>query len=109
MRRTCLVGILLMLLSLGPYVRAAEAAERYEEDFGWGLAAVGTDVFYIPAKVMYAALGGFVGGMVYVWTAGNMEGTRRVWSATLGGTYVVTPAMLRGEESILFVGETYRW
>ena len=109
MQRMWLIGVLLMVLSFGPSTSTAHAAERYQEDFGWGLAAAGTDIFYVPAKVIYAALGGMVGGMVCAWTAGNMEGAHRVWSATLGGTYVVTPAMLRGEESILFVGETYRW
>jgi len=109
MQRMWLIGVLLMVLSFAPSASTAHAAERYQEDLGWGLAAAGTDIFYVPAKVMYAALGGIVGGMAYAWTAGNMEGAHRVWSATLGGTYVVTPAMLRGEESILFVGETYRW
>lgn len=87
----------------------AQGNERYLDDLGWGAAAAAVNCFYSPAKLTYAALGGIIGGMAYAWTAGSEEAGYRVWSATLGGTYVITPAMLRGEESVLFVGETYQW
>jgi hypothetical protein len=95
------------MLIVGSLPRAAQADERYCDDVGWGLAAVGVNLFYSPAKLVYAAIGGLVGGMAYVWTAGEPKAAHRVWSVSLGGTYVVTPAMLRGEESLLFMGETY--
>ena len=109
MQRTWLAGVLVALLIVGPFVGTARGTERYVEDVGWGMAAVGISVFYCPAKVVYAGVGGIVGSMVYGVTAGRLDAAHRVWSASLGGTYVVTPAMVRGEEPILFVGETYRW
>ena len=107
MQRILLTGILVTLLIAGAFPRAARAGERYYEDVGWGLAAVGVNLFYCPAKLVYAGVGGLVGGMAYLWTAGEPKAAHRVWSVSLGGTYVVTPAMLRGEESLLFMGETF--
>lgn len=109
MRRIWVVAALVLLLVCGPISGSARAAEGYQQDVLWGMAAVGASLLYSPAKVVYATLGGIVGGMTYLCTAGNVEVAQRVWSTSLGGTYVLTPAMLRGEQSILFAGETYGW
>ena len=109
MSRPWFCGVILALLVTAASVPEARAVERYQRDLAWGAAAVGAGVLYGPTKVAYAILGGVVGGLAYAWTVGDLEVAHHVWSATLGGTYVVTPAMLRGEEPILFVGETYGW
>jgi hypothetical protein len=90
-------------------VQPAQAAERYQRDLAWGTAAVGAGLLYAPTKVTYAILGAVVGSLAYAWTLGDIDVAHQVWSTTLGGTYVLTPAMLRGEEPILFAGETYGW
>jgi len=87
---------------------ASPARADYASDAGYGLLATVTNLFYMPAKIVYAAAGGLVGGLVYVTTAGDIETAQGVWSPTVGGDYVLTGAMLRGEQPILFVGPTYR-
>jgi len=66
--------------------------------------AVATTVFYLPVKVVYAGLGGTVGGLSLLVTGGNPDAFFAVWDAAGGGTYVVTPAMLEGDEEVRFVG-----
>jgi len=107
MQRMLLAGLLVVALATAFPLRTAQAAERYQDDFGWGMAAVGVNLFYTPAKLMYAGCGGIVGGVAYLLSGGEPKAAHRVWSVAAGGTYIVTPAMLRGEESLLFMGETY--
>ena len=74
------------------------------EDAGWGIATVFTNVFYMPAKVVYATVGAITGGAAWCVTGGDTDTANKVWAPSLEGTYVVTPGMLQGEEGIQFVG-----
>lgn len=94
------------LLVSGPL--AAPARADFASDAGYGLLAALVNVAYIPAKIMYAGVGGLVGGLAYITTAGDIDTAQGVWSPTVGGDYVITGSMLRGDEPILFVGQTYR-
>jgi hypothetical protein len=73
---------------------------------GYGAGALLCNVLYIPAKLVYAILGGFVGGGTYLITAGNQQAANTVWRSALGGDYVVTPQMLAGQQPINFSGPT---
>jgi fermentation-respiration switch protein FrsA (DUF1100 family) len=73
-------------------------------DLGWGLLSVLSNALYMPGKVTYALLGGLTGGLAYALTGGDAQTAQTVWLTSLGGTYVLTPAMLRGEERIAFAG-----
>src|SRR5208283_2545437 len=73
---------------------------------GYGVGALFCNVLYIPAKLVYAILGGIVGGGTYLVTAGNEQAADTVWRSALGGDYVVTPQMLAGQEPINFSGPT---
>jgi hypothetical protein len=103
-RKSIAVGALLLVLAM---VRPAPAQDGYGSQFGWGMAAIGANLFYIPGKLIYAALGGFTGGMGYLLSAGNLEAAQKIWSPTVGGTYILTPGMLRGSETIYFAGESH--
>jgi hypothetical protein len=35
-------------------------------------------------------------------TLGDVQTAKRIWQPTLGGTYVLTPAILKGEEPLIF-------
>jgi hypothetical protein len=87
-------------------VPAEEQDHQYATDFGMGLGALGVNLFYMPAKLVYSLLGGITGSFAYGLTGGNLNIGRAIWKPTLGGTYVVTPRMLRGQEPILFSGPT---
>jgi hypothetical protein len=67
-------------------------------------ASVFVDLVYMPVKVVYATLGGLTGGLAFVLTGGRMDTATAIWRPSLGGTYVITPSMLRGEDPIYFSG-----
>lgn len=74
---------------------------------GWGLAAVGTNLGYMPAKMIYALGGGLVGLLAWGVTAGNGDVAKGILNPSFGGTWAVTPEMLQGREPILFSGPSY--
>lgn len=73
---------------------------------GYGAGALVLNLVYIPVKMVYAILGGIVGGGTYLVTAGNKQAADTVWRSALGGDYVVTPQMLAGQQPINFSGPT---
>jgi len=73
---------------------------------GYGVGALFCNVLYIPAKLVYALLGGIVGGGTYLVTAGNTQAANTVWRSAFGGDYVVTPEMLAGQQPLNFSGPT---
>ena len=86
--------------------RPAAAAEppQYANDFGVGVGTVLCNFVYMPVKVVYATLGGLTGGFAYILTGGRLDTASSIWKPALGGTYVITPSMLRGEDPIYFSG-----
>ena len=105
MRRIVVVLAVWALLLGGMPVPVS--ASSYGSDMGWGLMAFGSTLVYIPAKLCYAILGGVTGGLAYGLTFGNLDTAKAIWSPALGGTYVLSPGMVRGKEPILFSGESY--
>lgn len=73
---------------------------------GYGAGTIAADIFYVPAKLVYAVLGGLVGGGAWVLTGGNTQTANTIWRSSLGGDYVVTPDMIAGKEPIHFSGPT---
>ena len=73
---------------------------------GYGAAALFGNLLYIPAKLVYAILGGMVGGGTWLITAGNTQAANTVWRSALGGDYVLTPQMVAGQQPINFSGPT---
>lgn len=64
------------------------------------------NLFYIPAKIAYGTLGGLAGGAAYVFTRGDHHVAHKIWHDSLGGDYVLSPTMLKGQEPIHFVGSS---
>lgn len=100
---TTMLGVLLATAAPRP----AAAAPEYVRDFGLGMAAVGSNIFYIPGKMLYAIGGGIVGGLGYIFTAGNLDAAQNIWSPSVGGTWILTPEMMAGKQPILFSGESF--
>jgi hypothetical protein len=73
---------------------------------GYGTGALFSNVLYIPAKLVYAVLGGLVGGGAWALTGGNTQTANTIWRSSLGGDYVITPDMLEGKEQLHFSGPT---
>ncbi|HEY2388786.1 MAG TPA: hypothetical protein VGK30_17660 [Candidatus Binatia bacterium] len=101
------VAILVATLCLGtarPGLAEEQEEENFATGFGLGVGAVFVDLVYMPVKFVYATLGGLTGSLAYVLTAGRTETAMSIWRPSLGGTYVVTPRMLKGDEEIHFSG-----
>ena len=92
--------------SEAPQVESVEP-QSLEKESLLGLQVAGgvLSLFYTPVKVAYAGLGGFMGGLTYILTAGNEQAAQSVWDASLHGTYWLTAKHLQGEEAIHFKGE----
>jgi hypothetical protein len=85
---------------------AAELSGTSEKSsLGLQIASGALSILYAPFKVVYAGLGGLVGGLVYGLTAGNERAAQSVWDASLRGTYWLTPEHLQGNEPVRFKGE----
>ncbi len=76
-----------------------------EPSLGLHIAGGALSVLYTPFKVVYAGLGGFMGGLAYLLTAGNEQVAQSIWDASFHGTYWLTAKHLQGEEAIHFKGE----
>jgi hypothetical protein len=73
---------------------------------GVGAGTLASNIFYIPAKLVYGILGGVAGGAGYALTGGNKQVADTIWRSSLGGDYVVTPDMVAGKEPLHFSGPT---
>lgn len=73
---------------------------------GYAVGAVASNVVYMPAKLVYAIAGSLFGGGAYLLTAGNSQVSDTIWRSSLGGDYVVTPDMLKGDRQLNFSGPT---
>jgi hypothetical protein len=91
----------------GDEARRPVEEESYLAQFGWGMAAIGANLGYMPAKFLYAMGGGLVGLLAYGVTVGDSDTVQGILSPSIGGTWVLTPDNLRNPDTILFVGESY--
>ena len=71
---------------------------------GIGAGTVVSNLFYVPAKLVYGVLGGIAGGAGYALTGGNKQVADSIWRSSLGGDYVLTPEMMTGKKPIYFSG-----
>ena len=83
---------------------AAEGETSQSEEAGLGIGSGLLTLVYLPVKVVYAALGGIVGGFTYVLTGGDVDTAKSVWEPSFYGTYVITPSHLKGDEPVRFFG-----
>jgi len=91
-----------LTMSGGASARAGE--ENPWRSAGLGLGSALSNVVYMPAKIVYGALGAVTGGLTYLLTGGSYETAQNVWVASLGGTWVVVPDNLTGQTPVEFSG-----
>ena len=59
---------------------------------------------YGAVKVAYALTGGLIGGLTWVFTGGNTEAAKAVWTPAMTGHYIVQPENLTGDKPLRFMG-----
>lgn len=95
----------------GPTRAAAPAADAPEEPAtaepgpsGAAIAgAVAANLFYVPAKLLYAGLGAVTGAAAMVLSL-DPGVASAIWAKSLGGDYFVTASHVSGEDSLAFAG-----
>jgi len=71
---------------------------------GWGCLTGLSNLVYVPAKLVYASLGGLTGGLALGLTGGDLNTAEAIWEPSLKGDYFLTPGMIQGQEPISFAG-----
>jgi hypothetical protein len=73
-------------------------------EVGWGALTGLSNLVYIPAKLVYAGLGGLTGGLALGLTGGDVNTAESIWEPSLRGDYFLTPGMIQGQDPISFAG-----
>src|SRR5262249_24815488 len=97
-------NVVAVVVLVAGFVVARPAQAGYLEDAGWGGLTVLSNVLYMPLKIVDATLGGVTGGLAYGLTLGDLNTAETVRVTSMGGTYVVTPRMLQGQDELAFSG-----
>ena len=86
--------------------RAEDAPERnIMMQYGLGVGSVLCSLVYGPAKVVYATLGSFTGGLAFLLTGGRTDVPREIIQPAIRGDYIVTPEHLTFNQPLEFVGK----
>jgi hypothetical protein len=99
--RSLVLAFPLLALSASPAL-----ADEPVKEAKTGATVVLANVVYMPAKVLYAAGGGLVAGMAYLFSAGDKEVAKPILDASIGGNYIVEPEHLSGEKQLAFFGQS---
>ena len=94
-----MAGVLVLGMAPGTALAEDTAAEA-----GFGALAALSSLVYGPAKVVYALGGAVVGGIAWVFSAGDNDVAIPIWTRSVRGDYVVTPQNIRGEKPLEFIG-----
>lgn len=100
-----IVVILCSVIAVSPGSALADETSSHDEGTGIKIASWAATVPYCLAKSTFAALGGIVGGFAFVFSGGNAETAKAVWTTSILGTYIIRPVHLRGQESVHFLGQ----
>ncbi len=73
-------------------------SESTFRDFKNGMNSSLLSLVYTPIKVNIAVIGGVVGGLAYPLSGFNAGVSKKIWSSSMGGTYLITEDILTGKE-----------
>ena len=98
-----LIGVFVVAIQPGSAFGQADESSM-AKDAGIGAVAAVGSLIYGPLKVVYATLGLVFGGMAWGLSGGDSDVMDAVVTPAVRGDYVVTPAILRGEQPLEFIG-----
>ncbi|MFQ5846441.1 MAG: hypothetical protein ACE5IQ_02075 [Candidatus Methylomirabilales bacterium] len=97
-----LLGLLLVTQSTVLWAESDPHESTFEQ-VGLGTGSVVGSVVYFPLKTTFCLLGGV--GSIYTRIFVGPRATHELVSLTCRGTWAITPATLKGQESVTFVGD----
>jgi hypothetical protein len=101
LRLALFVGLVLVgTLAAAPVHAGSKASTSQEVAYGAG-SFFGT-LLYPPAKTSFCVVGAVTSGLTLPF--GGTPTAGRVATAACGGTWVITPSALKGQEPVKFVG-----
>jgi hypothetical protein len=103
MRRTVLVLVGLLLAGHPVSVWAQTSQQPRAEPTAQKAARIAGTAIYTPLKAGLCVLGG--GASLFAFLSGGASAMRAVQRESCTGTWVLTPAMMKGQEPIDFLGE----
>jgi len=77
-------------------------AESTAQEVAYGVGSATSTLVYAPVKASFCILGAVTSGLTLPFGGPRTAG--KVASTACGGTWVVTPAALRGREPVRFMG-----
>jgi hypothetical protein len=106
----CTMRRMLRLLLAGTLVATAAAApahaasrESTASEVAYGAGSVFGTLLYAPFKTSFCVVGAVTSGLTLPF--GGTDTAGKVATAACGGTWVITPATLKGKEQVRFVGQ----
>jgi len=100
MRRITL--LLLVLALVGPSRPSWASSESTAAEVGSSAGSAFGTLIYAPLKATFCILGGIGSGFTAI---ASPPTAGKVAMATCGGSWIVTPNVIRGRESLKFVGD----
>ena len=94
-----LVLVLAVVIATAP---APARADSTAQEVAYGVGSATTTLVYAPVKASFCILGAVTSGLTLPFGGPRTAG--KVASTACGGTWVVTPAALKGREPVRFVG-----
>jgi hypothetical protein len=75
-----------------------QTEENTFQHFKNGMNSCLLSLVYSTIKVNIAVIGGVVGGVAYPLSCFNAGVSKKIWSSSMGGTYLITEDILTGKE-----------
>lgn len=105
LRRMVMAGLLGAALTAG-MASPARAIDQ-EEEARFALVSAFSNLWYVPAKIVVAAVGLPVGALTGWLTGGDVRSAYAIWVPTAGGTWFMDNDVLEGDRPIQFFGDDY--
>ena len=104
MRWAATVAFLSIALAPAASLADSNDASSMAQGIGIGSASAISSLIYGPTKILYAVGGVVVGGLAWAFSGGDADVAKMVITPSVYGDYVISPAVLRGEEPLEFYG-----
>ncbi|HYB40224.1 MAG TPA: hypothetical protein VEL75_00550 [Candidatus Methylomirabilis sp.] len=91
-----------LLAAVGVTAAQAASEDTTGQQVGYGAGSVLGTLLYAPFKATFCILGGVTSAVTLPF--GGTDTAGKVATAACGGTWVITPDVVKGQESVQFVG-----